>query len=68
MVHFPWASDSFLKSPYFSVLKQPHSFNIDSRELQFYYTACNITTGPVASEFGKKTAMGQAKQDPDLPR
>ena len=26
-----------------------------------YLTACNITTG-------KKTAMGQAEQDPDLPR
>ena len=25
-------------------------------------------TLPVASEFGKKTAMGQAEQDPDLPR
>ena len=29
---------------------------------------CNITTCPVASKFGKKTAMGQAEQDPDLPR
>ena len=29
---------------------------------------CNITTCPVASEFGKKFAMGQAEPDPDLPR
>ena len=28
---------------------------------------CNISTGPVASEFSKKTAIGQAEQDPDLP-
>ena len=32
--------------------------------------ACNITTGPVASckWIRQKMAMGQAEQDPDLPR
>ena len=31
-------------------------------------SGCNLATGRVASELGKKTAMGQAKQDPDLSR
>ena len=31
------------------------------------YSAGNITTCPIASEFGIKAAMGKAEQDPDLP-
>ena len=38
-------------------------------EIQAYFLIqAYITTWPVASEFGKKMAIGQAEQDPKLPR
>ena len=42
MLHFDWALDSFLKSPYFSFLRQAHLFDIDPRELKFCHTIENI--------------------------